>query len=111
MNKEEILEKSRLENRDMDIYEKEVLAKGNTYSCILAAILATVFFIIQIFTGGGMNYGLYAIVFSMSCATFWYKYIKLHRKHELALALGYTLIVVLFSAAHIYNLISASAIM
>lgn len=27
-------------------------------------VLATLFFVVQIFTGGGVNYGLYAVVFS-----------------------------------------------
>lgn len=65
---------------------------------------------IQIFVGGGMNYGLYAIVFSMPMAGFWVKYMKMHRKHELFLAIGYTVFVVLLSVSHIYNLINSSVI-
>ncbi|MCI6012198.1 MAG: hypothetical protein MRZ97_05325 [Firmicutes bacterium] len=74
-------------------------------------MLATVFFVIQIFTGGGMDYGLYAVVFAMPMAGFWLKYIKLRKKHELLVAICYTVGVALFSAAHIYELISASAIL
>lgn len=111
MNKEEILEKSRKENKKQDVYEKEVIIKGNRYACIAAAVLATVFFVIQIFVGGGMNYGLYAVVFSMPMAGFWMKYIKLHKKHELLVAVCYTIAVVLFSAAHIYELFTASTIL
>ena len=55
MNKDEILERSRRENKNQDIYEKEVIIKGNRYACIAAAILATIFFVIQIFVGGGIN--------------------------------------------------------
>ena len=111
IDKEKILELSRKENKNQDIYEKEVLVAGNKYSCIVAAILATVFIIIQIFVGGGMNYGLYAVVFSMPMAGFWVKYIKLHRKHELAVAVLYTICVVFMSAGHIYNLITSSTIL
>ena len=111
MNKEEILEKSRKENKNQDIYEKEVIIQGNSYECIAVAVLATIFFVIQIFTGGGMNYGLYAVVFSMPMAGFWIKYMRMHKKHELFVAVCYTVIVLIFSAVHIYGLVSASQIL
>lgn len=63
MDKEEILEKSRKENKNQDIYEKDVIIQGNRYACIAAAVFATVFFVVQILIGRGMNYGLYAVVF------------------------------------------------
>lgn len=90
MERSEILEKSRKENKNQNLFEKEVMELGNRYACIAAAVVATVFFVVQIFVGGGMNYGLYTVVFSMPMAGFWVKYAKLHRKHELAVALGYT---------------------
>ena len=111
MNREEILAASRKENKNQDVYEKEVVVQGNRYACIAAAILATAFFVIQIFTGGGMNYGLYAVVFAMPMAGFWVKYAKLHKKHELFVDICYTAVVLLFSAAHIYGLFSASTIL
>ena len=111
MNKEEILERSRKENNNQDLHEKEVLNQANRYSCIIAIVIATLFFVIQILVGGGINYGLYAVVFSMIMTSFWIKFIKLHRKHELFVAICYTIMVVLLSFAHIYNLITSSAIM
>ena len=110
MEREKILELSRKENKNQDIFEKEVVVLGNSYACICSGILATIFFVIQIFVGGDMNYGLYAIVFSMPMAGFWVKYMKMHRKHELFLAIGYTVFVVLLSVSHIYNLINSSVI-
>lgn len=111
MEKEEILKKSREENKKQDVYEKEIIVKENRYACLIAGIIATIFFVIQIFTGGGMNYGLYAVVFSMPMAGFWYKYIKINKKNDLFLAICYTVTVLLFSIIYIYNLISSSTIM
>lgn len=54
-----------------------------------------------------MNYGLYAVVFAMPIAGFWVKYIKMHRKHELLVAILYTICVVFMSAGYIYSLINA----
>lgn len=111
MNKEEILTKSRKENKNQDIYEQEVLIKGNRVGCVVAAVLAGLFGVIQIFVGGGMNYGLYAIVVSIPMASFWTKYVKLRKKHELYVAVLDMFVVVSCSIAHIYNLISTSTIL
>ena len=44
MNKEEILEKSRQENKNKDIYEQEIIKQGNAVVTSVMVILATVFF-------------------------------------------------------------------
>lgn len=111
MNKEEILEKSRMENKNQDVYEKEVLKQGGNIAAIVAAILATVFFVIQILLGEGMNYGLYAIVFSIPATGFVVKAICMKRKHEIAIAAIYLLAALAFSAAHIYQLFTSSTIL
>lgn len=111
MNKEEILEKSRKENKNKDIYEQEILKQGNAVANFVMILLATVFFVVQIFTGGGINYGIYAIVFCGWMSTFWLKWFKLRKKHELTMAFLYTIIVIVFSAAHIYDLIITSTIL
>lgn len=111
MNKEEILEKSRAENRNKDIYEKEVLKQASTSAVIVMMVLASIFFAIQIFVGGGINWGIWALVFSANMTTFWVKYIRLHRKRELVMAIAYSIFVSACSAGHIYNLIVSSTIL
>lgn len=106
MNKEEILEKSRKENKNQDVYEQEVVKQGNTIVNGVMMILATVFLVIQVFTGGGLNYGLYAIVFCHSMVLSWVKWLKLRQRQQLSPALLYTVCVLLFSISHIYNLIT-----
>lgn len=110
MTKEEILEKSREENKKKDPFEAEILNLGNRYACISAGILATIFFVAQILIGGGLNYGLYAVLFSMPMAGFWVRYAKTKRRRELLLALCYSVMVLMLAAAHLYNLISSSTI-
>lgn len=111
MDKEEILEKSRKENKNQDIYEKDVIIQGNQYACMASAVFATAFLIIQILIGGGINYGLYAVVFSMPMAGCWFKFYKLRKKRDFPLAVGYTVATLLLFAGYLYNLISASAIL
>ena len=107
MEKDEVLAKSRKENKNKDIFESEVIKEGTNTGAITAGVLATIFFTVQIFTGGGTNYGLYAVAFSIPAATFVVKAIRLKRRHEYALAAFYVIFVLLLSAAHIYNLVTA----
>ena len=111
MNKEEILKKSRAENKNKDIYEQEVLKQASAIAVKVMMTLATIFFLAQISVGGGTNWSIWALVFSADMRTFWVKYIKLRRKHEFVMAIAYTILVSAFSGCHIYNLIVSSTIM
>lgn len=104
MNKEEILAKSREENKNRDIYGQEVSKLANSVAVVVMLVLAAVFFIVQIAVGGGKNYGLWALVFGADMANHWVRYIKLRLGGELLAALIYTAIVVLLSVCHIYSL-------
>ena len=59
----------------------------------------------------GQNWGMWALVFSPSMATYWVKFIKLRRKHELLTAIAYTVIVAMGAGYHIHNLIASSTIL
>ena len=121
MNRDEILAKSRSENKNKDVYEQEVLKQASRSAVVVQMALATIFFVTQIFAGEGINWGLWALVFSanmtINCVFSanmtinWVKYIKLHRKYELAIAIAYTILVSVMSGYHIYNQIVSSAIL
>lgn len=111
MKKEEILARSRSENKNRDIYEQEVLKQGGGVAIFVAMILASIFVIAQMVLGGGFNYGLYAIVFAFPTTAFWVKWFRIKQRHELIMAVCYTVIVIVFSVYHIYNLIAASTIL
>lgn len=48
MNKDEILAKSRAENRNKDVYEQEVIKQASQKAVVVQMALATLFFAIQI---------------------------------------------------------------
>lgn len=111
MNKDEILAKSREENRNKDVFEKEVSQIGGNLAAVVAAIFATIFFVIQIFVGGGTNFGLYAIVFSILATGHTTKAIYLKKKSEIWLAIIYVSATLFFSIVHIHYLLTTSNIM
>ena len=114
MNKEEILAKSRAENKNKDLYSIDVSKLAGSITMVVMMVIAGVFFVVQIVTGGGLNFGMWALVFSADMTNHWVKYIKLRLRGELLAALLYllyTLIVAVMSGYHIYNLIASSTIL
>ncbi|MDP4120277.1 MAG: DUF6442 family protein [Bacillota bacterium] len=110
MNKENILAKSRNENKDMDVYEKEVLKEAGNVGAIVAAVLCGIFFAIQIFLRKETNWGLWAIFFSIQAAVFTVKAIRMKRKHEIVVSIIYIAATLAMSAMYIYSLIVSSTI-
>ena len=111
MNKEEILAESRKEHKNQDIYEKEVIIKGFRYASIASMTLAFIFVIIQLSIEGRLNYGLFAVVFTVQATNCLYSYIKLRKRSDLICAIGYTVLVLVSSAIHINMLISQQTIL
>lgn len=106
MDKEEILSKSRAENRNKDLYALEVAKLANSAAVSVMLVIAAVFFIVQIAVGGGPNFGLWAIVFGSDMALRWVRFIKFRSRIDLVLAIFYTAVVAAMSAYHIYSLFS-----
>lgn len=104
MNKEEILEKSRKENKNKDIYANEINVKGGYIATIVGLILTTIIFISEILLGFGMNYGLYGIVFSIIGTSNLYKAIKL--KTTKLFSIATLIIAIIFIVTHICDLVS-----
>ncbi|WMJ88098.1 DUF6442 family protein [Anaerocolumna sp. MB42-C2] len=105
MNKDEILSKSRKENRDKDLFEREVLVISGNVGGIVATLLATIFFVMQRLVGDEFDYGLYAVIVSVSAGGFILKAIRMKRKRDIVLALIYTLATFVLSFVHIYGLL------
>ncbi len=106
INKEEILAKSRKENKDKDLFKIEVQVNAGNVGAIAGVILATVFFVTQSLLGDGLDFGLYAIIFSIPAAGFIVKAIRMKRKRDIVLSIIYTLATLILSVAHIFNLIT-----
>ena len=109
MNRDEMLAKSRSENKNKDVYEQEVLKQASRSAVVVQMALATIFFVTQIFAGEGINWGLWALVFSANMTLPWVKYVKHRRKHVLTVAIAYTLLLPVLSGYYIYNMIASFA--
>lgn len=105
MNKDEILAKSRAENKNKDVCDIEIQRMGAAWGNAIMITLGVIFFGLEISITGGKNYSFYAMMCASAMAAFWYKWVKLKKTHELWTAVIYTLCTVSFSAAYIVSLI------
>lgn len=83
MKKEEILEKSRKDNKNKDMYEKEVEIKAATWAAIAMLILAFIYFTYEIMSGKGTNYALYSLITIYNTILYGGKAIKIERCRKL----------------------------
>ena len=97
MNKEE--------KKSKDTYEMEVEKEASELAVLAITALAAAFFCVQIATGGGMNYGLWALLFAGNGTSYWVKYKKLRKAGTLFWAIGHVIATLLLSVAHIYMLV------
>lgn len=111
MKKEEILERSRNENRNADLYEKEVLIQAGNVSAGVGALMCAVLFVAQVLLYGGTNCGLWAILMSMQAGTSAVKAIKLRRKPDIAWAIINGLLALTLAVLYICSLIKSSTIL
>ena len=104
MTKEEILAQSRKENNDKDVVDLEVqktAARVAFYSsfglCVFVSIISWIF-------TKRVNVQCWMIFFGMLTVTFFVKFFKMKKLHELFVALGYLVIFILLTAVFILQL-------
>ena len=104
MNREEILAKSKEENRGQDIANLEAAKDSMQSGWISAICILAVVAVVEAMKYGRMNYGIFLAVMAGSAAVFISKYLKLHKRHELILSVLYAVIAAAFLIAWILQL-------
>lgn len=87
MNKEEVLQASRNENQNRDIYELEVISKAQRVGGLIAVSVTFALMLIErVILDSGMNYEYFLIILSAGTGLWIYKSVKMRRRHEILLA-------------------------
>ena len=89
MDKDEILARSRKENNDMDFVEAEVLAKANSIALNVGLMVCGLLSVLCAIFKEHVDYSAWTVYFSALAAVMIVKFVKLRRRHELALGLFY----------------------
>ena len=90
MTKEEILQMSQEENKGRDVVNIEVARNGFRIAWILSVCLAAVVSVVDAVAFGRMCSEALFVIMAGSAAVFWYKYAKLRKRHEIFVAVSYT---------------------
>lgn len=104
ISKEEILEKSKKENKGMDLIERESTKEGAQIALTVGIIISTILYILDFIIYGKLNYGYYLIFVGMQTALYMYKYIKSKTKSNMFIALLFGISFVLFTIIYILSL-------
>lgn len=111
MNKEEILAKSRQENKEKDLYELEVKNNASRIASIASLIICAVLYAAEIMICGNRNYGLWTIIAAFIAGTFLYTGIKFKNKKKIAIGVLWTVVAVIAIVTAISNLVATSTIL
>ncbi|MBD2845402.1 hypothetical protein IDH44_09390 [Paenibacillus sp. IB182496] len=87
------------------MYKIEVQVQAGSIGSLAASLLATVLFVTQVVVKDNWDFGLYAVIFSVSAAGFLYKAFRMKRRRDIALAIAFTLATLLLTALHILELL------
>lgn len=101
MNKEEILEKSRMENKNQDERERTVAAQANTYGMLGMAVIFIILFLIRFFVKGGNAYDLFAMYFGFIAVSSVYRWKVLGGKAAAVSAVMMSVITVIWMVLYI----------
>lgn len=96
MNKEEILAKSREENKNRDMVEYEILKRAGSIATRVGLLLCCLTAVLEVIFTEKVSFGSWFIFFGMLSTLFLVKFIKLHRKHELLVTALYFALCVMF---------------
>lgn len=91
MNREEILEKSRVENQNKDIADIEASKSAIRAGWIVTVFLAAAATVIDAVVFGRAAYEILFAVLAGLAVVFFCKYAKLKKKHELFVAVIYSI--------------------
>ncbi|MDU5335799.1 DUF6442 family protein [Enterococcus sp.] len=108
MKKEEILAKSRDENRKNDPYQAEIQRRSSSFSGVVVVFLSTILFVIQLVMDRGFNFGLYAVAFAYGATDFLVRYFYLRRRRELLFGVIYLVVTIILIILHIAQLRSGT---
>ncbi len=89
MDKDEILKKSREENRDRDLVEAEVLNKANGIALSVSLTICGLISLFHAIFRDSVDYAVWTVQFGMLATVMLVKFAKLRRRHELFLGLLY----------------------
>ncbi|MCR5653538.1 MAG: DUF6442 family protein [Ruminococcus sp.] len=103
MNKEEILAKSREENKNQDEREKLAIAKASQNALAVGGILCALMLIFNAIFCKTFNYAVWGIYLAITGSSLLFKFVYLKKKHELIFGLIEIGLAIMFIVFYVVN--------
>ena len=103
MDKDEILARSRKENKGGDFVEGEVLGFAYRIAVGVGMMVCGVLAVLHVIFRETVDYGIWTVYFSVLATTMIVKFVKLRRRHELVIGLLYAAFCVMFFVFYLQN--------
>jgi hypothetical protein len=105
MDRNDILEKSRKENRNMDEMEKDALAKAGQRAFGVGGLVCAFIIVFEAIVSDFTSFSTWAVYLSMAGTALLVKYSILGRKHELLFGLLQLALAIIFIGMYIKNML------
>ena len=89
MDKDEILKRSRKENKDQDLVELEAINKANTIANTVGILVCALLNIIRAIFQVGIDKSVWTVMLSIMSTVMLVKFAKLRQRHELVMGMIY----------------------
>lgn len=96
MDKEEILKKSREENKNRDFVEEEAANRATAIAFSVGMMMCGLLSVLSAVFRDSVEYSVWVVMWASSASVFLVKYRRLRKRHELALGLFYGALSVFF---------------
>lgn len=110
MNKESILEMSRQENKNKDLFDYNEELKASMYAGLAMAVLSVIVFAAQIVIQGTVDWGIFAVLAVYNAVINLVKGVKTSTKKLIAAGIIWSVTTVIILVTHFMVLISTSTI-
>ena len=111
MNKDEILEASRKENKKKDLAEVEIENKAVKLAMLAVLILTSVYYCMEIIVKGVHNEGLYSIIAIYCAITYGYKAIKTKKGIDIFCGITWSIVTIMLVVEYISSIFATSTIL
>ncbi len=107
MNREEILQKSREENKGMDVAERDASRQDAVLASMVALVVATALYVIELLIGKGLNPALYVVALSIQVTTWGCKARRTKDRNMIIVASMFAFALLMMLVAYIITLFKA----
>ena len=105
MNREEILQRSRNENSNMDEWEQRIVTRAGFWATFVGGLMCSLVIILNIFLGDGVSFSTWAVYLSLTGTMLLVKYPALKKKHELVFGVLKLALAAVFMVMYIVRLV------